>query len=411
VATNADSSLLETGSAIDGIPRWYSSQEYLSAGFDWFTGARQPILDLVTTTAFRSPRASRRPSLAAPAWLPGIGLAAVVATAATLLSHVIGLGSGPVLGIVLGLVVGAALGPRAALRPGVDWAASHPLRAAVVVLGAELPLAAVASQGVRSLPAIVVTLAGCLAAARLLGRRLGIQRRLRALIGVGTSICGASAIAAVTPVIDAERTEVGYAVTTIFLFNLAAVLVFPPLGHILGLSHHSFGVFAGTAVNDLSSVVATATLYGAGSLHTAVIVKLTRTLMIVPICVILGHRFRTAPATGPGTRSAGPGAPDHPLHPAAVARRALVMAQLVPGFLVAFAVLAGLRGAGVIPGSWAGGISEAATLLITLALSAVGLSVDLKALRRAGAKPLMLGAMLWVTVSLLSIGCQAAGLI
>jgi uncharacterized integral membrane protein (TIGR00698 family) len=358
-------------------------------------------------------RASKKGKRAVIDWLPGIGLTALVATAATLLSHLIGLGTGPVLGILLGLLIGARRGPRAALGPGVRWAASYPLRAAVVVLGAELPLAAVAGQGMRSLPGIIITLTGCLAAARVLGRRLGIARRLRALVAVGTSICGASAIAAVTPVIDAERTEVGYAVTTIFLFNIVAVVIFPPLGHLLGLGPHRFGVFAGTAVNDLSSVVATASLYSAGSLHTAVIVKLTRTLMIVPICVILGHRFRAAPAdpatdTPPdGTRTV---TLHHPVHPAALARRALTIAELVPAFLVAFAALAALRGAGIIPTSWAGTISETATLLITFALSAVGLSIDLTALRRTGLRPLMLGAALWVIVSLLSLGCQTAGL-
>lgn len=339
-------------------------------------------------------------------WLPGTCLSAVVATIATLLSRMVGLGTAPVLGIVLGLLLGAVIKPRTALRPGISWSASHPLRAAVVVLGAELPLAAVASQGLRSLPGIIITLTGCLAAARLLGRRLGIRRHLRALIGVGTSICGASAIAAITPVIDAEQTDVGYAVTTIFLFNIAAVLVFPPLGHLLGLSQHSFGVFAGTAVNDLSSVLATASLYSAGSLHTAVIVKLTRTLMIVPICVILGHRFRT-PTAPQAPASAGQ---HHAAHPPALARRARNIAKLVPGFLVAFAALAALRGTGIIPASQAGTVSEVATLLITLALSAVGLSVDLAALRRAGLKPLMLGATLWVIVSLLSLTCQAVGL-
>ena len=210
--------------------------------------------------------------------------------------------------------------------------------------------------------------------------------------------------AAVTPVIDAEQTEVGYAVTTIFLFNIAAVLIFPPLGHLLGLSQHSFGIFAGTAVNDLSSVVATASLYSAGSLHTAVIVKLTRTLMIVPICVILGRRF--APADSPASTVAA----DRPGPTTTLTHRALGVARLVPAFLVAFLLLAALRGAGVIPTAWSGGVSETATLLITLALSAVGLSVDLTALRRAGLRPLMLGAVLWVTVSMLSLGCQAAGL-
>jgi uncharacterized membrane protein YadS len=290
----------------------------------------------------------------------------------------------------------------------VHWSASVPLRAAVVVLGAELPLAAVAGEGLRSLPGIVVTLTGCLLLARVLGRRLGIARRLRALVGVGTAICGASAIAAVTPVIDAEETDVGYAVATIFLFNVLAVLLFPLLGHALGLDQHDFGVFAGTAVNDLSSVVAAATLYGSASLHTAVIVKLTRTLMIIPICIILGRRFGTARG-GRAEADAVPGDSGDGALPVLARVRSAV--GIVPGFLVLFAVMAGLRGAGVIPAAWAATVSETATLLITVALSAVGLSVDLAGLRRAGLRPLALGAVLWVSVSLLSLGCQAVGLL
>jgi uncharacterized integral membrane protein (TIGR00698 family) len=370
--------------------------------------------------------------------LPGVALALAVAGGATGLSGVVGLGSGPVLGIVLGLAVGTALDLAGAghlsdarrrfdahrvLKPGLGWSASVPLRAAVVVLGAELPLAAVASEGLRSLPGILVTLTGCLLVARTVGRRLGIPRRLRTLIGVGTAICGASAIAAVTPVIDAEETEVGYGVATIFLFNVLAVLLFPLVGHALGLGQHGFGVFAGTAVNDLSSVVAAATLYGSGALHTAVIVKLTRTLMIVPICIILGRRFGTAGgdkaagAAGVGsgaaeaTARAGVAAGSGRVAAPAMLARVRGAAGIVPGFLVLFVVMASLRGAGVIPGAWAGTVSETATLLITGALSAVGLSVDLAGLRRAGLRPLALGAVLWVTVSLLSLGCQAAGLL
>ncbi len=352
----------------------------------------------MTLTAPSEARSTRSVLESLAGRVPGIALVLVVAAGATALSHLVGLGSGPVLGIVVGIVVGLFVGPRRGLSSGLKWSATYPLQTAVVLLGAELPLAAVATQGLRSLPGILITISGCLLVAQLLGRRLGIDRRLRALVGVGTSICGASAIAAITPVIDAERTEVGYAVTTIFLFNIAAVLVFPTLGHALGLSNHSFGVFSGTAVNDLSSVVATAGLYSASSLHTAVIVKLTRTLMIVPICLILGRLF--AAPTVSEEREAE-----------ALSRRIPGALRYVPLFLMAFIALAALRGIGVIPAAWSGTVSESATLLITVALSAVGLSVDLGALKRAGLRPLALGAVLWLVVSLLSLSCQAVGLL
>jgi uncharacterized integral membrane protein (TIGR00698 family) len=316
-----------------------------------------------------------------------------VASAALGLAHVVPLGSAPVIGIVLGVCVGAALNLKGPARKSVKWCASVPLKAAAIALGAELPLVSVLHQGVRSLPGIVITVGVCVLAAQLIGRRLGIAARLRSLIGAGTAICGASAIAAVTPVVGAEETEVGYAVATIFLFNVLAVVLFPLLGHTLGLGQHSFGVFAGTAVNDLSSVVAVGGLYGASALHTAIIVKLTRTLMIAPLCLFFARFSRQhAEVTSTG------GAPR---------RRRLP----VPAFLLGFLLLAMLRGVGVLPASWSGAESTLATVLITVALSAVGLSVDIAGLRRAGFKPIVLGAALWVTVSALSLGCQAAGLL
>ncbi len=339
--------------------------------------------------------------------LPGVGLSVSVAAAATGGARVVPLGSGPVLGVVLGLAVGALIGPRARLRPGVSKASSVFLRGAVVVLGAAVPLGAVVSEGAATLPVIVITLGGCHLAARLLGRRLGIDSTLRRLVGVGTGICGASAIAAVAPVIEAGELEVGYAVATIFLFNVLAVLAFPPLGHALGLSRRAFGVFAGTAVNDLSSVVATAGVYGGSALHTAIIVKLTRTLMIVPVCLVFGHRHRKArgdahagivPEVGPRVRTSR-----------ADRLGRIRTVNLVPWYLVAFLMLAGLCAIGIVPRGAAGAVSVVATWMITVALSAVGLSIDIGALRRAGPRPIMLGAALWIVVALLSLAAHAAG--
>jgi uncharacterized integral membrane protein (TIGR00698 family) len=319
----------------------------------------------------------------------GVLLSFVVAGAALGCAQLVPLGSAPVIGIVLGVCIGAVVNVNKPARDGVRWCASVPLKAAVVALGAELPLSAVIHQGFRSLPGIVITVLGCVLAAQLLGRRLSVVPRLRSLIGAGTAICGASAIAAVTPVIDAEETEVGYAVATIFLFNILAVALFPLLGHLLGLGQHAFGVFAGTAVNDLSSVVATGGVYGSAALHTAVVVKLTRTLMIVPLSVALARTGRSVPE-----------------RPTAGARAKVS----IPRFLIGFLLLAGLRGIGIVPAAWSGALSSTATILITVALSAVGLSVDLSGLRRAGVRPIVLGAALWITVSALSLGCQAAGL-
>jgi uncharacterized integral membrane protein (TIGR00698 family) len=271
------------------------------------------------------------------------------------------------------------------------------LQCSVVILGAQLSLGTAARVGLASLPVMLGTLAVCLAAAWLYGRWLGVVGDLRTLIGVGTGICGASAIAAASPVIEAAGADIAYAVSTIFLFNIAAVLAFPVIGHALGMTQHAFGLFAGTAVNDTSSVVATATTYGNSAASYAVVVKLVRTLMIIPICVGLGaltaRRKQAVPAgeTVPADRGRPSG---------------LRLLKLVPWFLIGFVVMAALNSAGAIPAAAHPGISAVAAFLVAVALSAIGLSTYVAALRRAGPKPLLLGACLWVTVATASLGLQ-----
>ncbi|WP_236570212.1 YeiH family protein [Streptomyces mexicanus] len=237
--------------------------------------------------------------------LPGLALASGIAVVATALGRLAPVVGGPVTGIVLGVLVAVAVRPGDRLRPGIAFAGRGVLQAAVVVLGAQLSLGQGVRVGVGSLPVMVVTLAACLAAAYRLGRRLGIGGDLRTLIGVGTGICGASAIAAVTPVIGAAEAEVAYAVSTIFVFNIAAVLTFPALGHLLGMGQHAFGLFAGTAVNDMSSVVAAATTYGGPAADQAVVVKLARTLLIIPVCLGLAALARRRARTASGVAATG----------------------------------------------------------------------------------------------------------
>ncbi|WAZ26444.1 putative sulfate exporter family transporter [Streptomyces cinnabarinus] len=343
-------------------------------------------------------------STAVVARLPGLALAcavALVATAAGRLAPVIG---GPVSAVVLGVLVAVAVRPGERLRPGIAFAGRGVLQAAVVVLGAQLSLTQVLRVGVGSLPVMIGTLAACLAAAYWIGRRLGVVRDLRTLIGVGTGVCGASAIAAVTPVIGAAEAQVAYAISTIFVFNVAAVLSFPALGHLLGMGQEAFGVFAGTAVNDMSSVVAAAATYGGPAADHAVVVKLARTLMIIPICLVLAaiarRRTRTAEDAAADTETAGPG------QGAAAPVR---VGRLVPWFLIGFLALAAANTAGLVPPAAHGPIGTLAVFLITVALSAVGLSTQPAKLRRTGLAPLLLGGCLWVVVSATSLGFHFLG--
>lgn len=334
--------------------------------------------------------------------VPGLALAVGVAVVATVIGRFVPLVGGPVTAIVIGVALAALIKPGNRLRPGITTAGKLILQLSVVVLGSQLSLAQIAQVGLESLPVMLGTLVVCLIAAYLLGRWLGIIGDLRTLIGVGTGICGASAIAAVTPVLGAVSVDVAYAISTIFLFNIAAVLTFPLIGHLLGMSQHAFGLFAGTAVNDMSSVVATATTYGGTATNFAVVVKLVRTLMIIPICLGLaawaGHRLRT----GNGLRArevaeTGP-AP----------RARLNVFRLVPWFLVGFLLIAAINTLGLIPVAAHTGLSTLSVFLITVALSAIGLSTDLGRFRSAGTKPLLLGALLWIIVTLTSLGLQYA---
>ena len=316
---------------------------------------------------------------------PGLALAVLLGVAATAAGTAWPLLGAPVLAVVAGVLISPLTARRREqLEPGIGIARGPLLQVAVVLLGAPLSLHQVARVGLSSLPVMLGTLVFCLLLAWLVGRAMHIGRDLRTLIGVGTAICGASAIAAVTPTIRAKNPDTTYAISTIFLLNVVAVLVFPPIGHALGLSQEAFGLFAGTAVNDTSSVVAAAASYGSAAAEHAVVVKLVRTLMIIPIVIGLSVlvRRRDRAEGGPG----GDG----------TARSLL---GLVPWFLIGFLVVVAANSIGVIPQNSQGLIRQAAVFLIATALAAIGLSTDIATLRRTGPRPLLLGLVLWAGVT------------
>jgi uncharacterized integral membrane protein (TIGR00698 family) len=339
------------------------------------------------------------------ALVPGLLACAAVAAVATAVGRLVPVVGAPVCGIVLGVGLGVVLRKRALdapLRPGVAFSGRVVLQLAIVVLGTGLSLAQVAQTGWSSLPVLLGTLTLALVAAWGVGRLLGIDGDLRTLIGVGTGICGASAIAATTAVIGAAEADVAYAISTIFAFNVVAVLTYPTLGHLLGLSQHAFGLWSGTAINDTSSVIAAAYTYGHAAGDYGVVVKLTRTLMIIPITIALTVMTRRRTASDAANASSGDaGHTDRP------ARRLRVW-QLVPWFLVGFLAAAALNSLGAVPHAAHSPLSTLSLFLITMALSGIGLATRPLALRSAGLRPLALGAILWMTVGISSLLLQAA---
>lgn len=328
---------------------------------------------------------------------PGVLVTAVIALISTGIGAVLPVLGSAVPAIIIGVLL-SLIRPRimaaheranARLQPGIAYSGKFLLQLAVVVLGVQLSIGAIAKVGLESLPIMLTTLTVCLLGAWLLGRLLRTPRRLTTLIGVGTGICGASAIAAVSPVIGAVGAEIAYAVSTIFLFNILAVLVFPLIGHALATDPHTFGLFAGTAVNDTSSVVAAAGVFSTAALGYAVVVKLVRTLMIIPISIGLSIREAKRDAAG------------RPL----TGRR---IARLVPWFLIGFVLVAIINSTGLIPDAPRQVLVHVSVFLIAMALAGIGLTTDIPALRRAGWRPLALGGMLWVLVTLTALGTIAA---
>lgn len=326
--------------------------------------------------------------------VPGLLVCLAIAIVATVLGHLAPLVGAPVFAIVGGIGFASTWQLPWSLQAGQTFASRYVLQGSVVVLGFELSFRQVITIGTGSLPVLLGTLAVALIGARLFGRALSVDNDLCTMIGVGTGICGASAIAATDAVISASEADVSYAIATIFTFNVIAVLTFPTLGRLLSLSPHGFGLWAGTAINDLSSVVAASSIFGHDSTAYAVVVKLTRTLMIVPISIALAlWRARVDRSNRHSSKSS--------LHSVRI-RRAL------PVFIGWFLLAVVVDTLGIVPKSWHSSLSDIAEVMITMALAAIGLSTNIRDIGRAGFRPLALGAILWLLVAGTSLGLQHA---
>jgi uncharacterized integral membrane protein (TIGR00698 family) len=315
--------------------------------------------------------------------IPGILAAATIAAVAVICAQVVPLVGAPVFAIVLGVAI-RTLGPLpAACKPGVAFSARLVLQAAIVVSGFALSLVTVLRTGLGTLPVTLGSIAVALILAPILGRLLRLDAVLRTLVGVGTAICGASAIAAVASVIEPEEADVALSIATVFFYNIVAVLVFPPIGHALGLTQQAFGLWAGSAINDTSSVVAAGYVYGRDAGDYATIVKLTRATLILPIVAAIAL-WRSRAGGRSGTR--------------------VPWKRIVPWFILWFLGAALVNSSGVVPVAWHDPIATAAVFMISVALAAIGLQTELARLLRAGTRPLTLGFLLWIAVALSSLG-------
>ena len=308
--------------------------------------------------------------------------------------------------ILLGLYVGNVFHLNKELQAGARFALQHLLRFGIILLGLRLSLQDVASTGLTALVLVICCISAALFMAYLAGRLFRVPPRLAALIGVGTAICGNTAIIATAPVIDAEEEEIGFAVATITLFGMLAVLLYPLIGQMAQLSDRAFGLWAGTAVNDTSQVVAVSAIYSETALNVATIVKLTRNTMMAPLIILFGLFYSRGLQREMSERAAQAARFD--------------WKRLVPGFVLGFLFMALVRTVGIAlnifpqdltqPGNlqaaaaFLNGVNELSKFLILMALAGVGLNTNVGSLRRIGLKPLLVGTSVAILLAVLSLG-------
>lgn len=324
---------------------------------------------------------------------PGILACLCIAVPAWFLGRTFEVVGGPVFAIFLGMVMALLWKEQGRARAGITFTSKKILQLAVVLLGFGMNLSSVAKVGAQSLPIILSTITTSLVAAFVLHKLLHMDAKISTLIGVGSSICGGSAIAATAPVIGADDEEIAQSISVIFLFNVLAALTFPTLGGMLGLSNEGFGLFAGTAVNDTSSVTAASAawdgIHGSNTLDTAAIVKMTRTLAIIPITLVLAFlRTRQEEKSVQGTGVT------------------VSLKKIFPWFVLFFVLASVVTTLLPLPAAVTGFLKSASKFFIVMAMAAIGLNTDVVKLVRTGGKPIFMGFCCWVAIACVSLGVQ-----
>lgn len=330
----------------------------------------------------------------------GILLCLAIAIPSWFLGKAFPIIGGAVIAILAGMVITLFIKEKASFEAGIKFTSKKVLQWAVILLGFGMNLNVILETGKQSLPIIISTISISLIIAYILHKAMHIPGKISTLVGVGSSICGGSAIAATAPVIDADDEEVAQAISVIFFFNVLAAILFPSLGKLLGFSTiagESFGIFAGTAINDTSSVTAAASTWdsmwnlGSQTLDTAVTVKLTRTLAIIPITLVLAF-LRTQKEKKEGGSDSK-----------------VSLKQIFPFFILYFIAASIITTAAISLGANPAVFTPIKTLskfFIVLAMAAIGLNTNIVKLIRTGGKPIIMGFCCWTGITAVSLFMQ-----
>ncbi len=325
----------------------------------------------------------------------GFVLCLIIAVPAWFLGKKFPIIGGPVIAILAGMIITLFIKDKSAFEPGIKFTSKKILQYAVILLGFGLNLNVILETGKQSLPIILATISTSLIIAFVLHKVMHIPGRISTLIGVGSSICGGSAIAATAPVIDADDEEVAQAISVIFFFNVLAAILFPQFGSLIGFSTTSgeaFGIFAGTAVNDTSSVTAAASTWdsmwnlGTETLDKAVTVKLTRTLAIIPITLVLAFIRTKKNKDQDGTK--------------------VDFKKIFPFFILYFILASVITTVAVncgVDASFFTPLKDLSKFFIILAMAAIGLNTDIVKLVKTSGKPIIMGLCCWVGITCVSL--------
>ena len=319
--------------------------------------------------------------------LDGIVMCFFIGMISFFLGKLVPVVGGAVFAVIIGMILSRSVSKLSKLDEGISFTSKKILQLAVILLGFSMNLNNIIASGSRSLPVILSTITVSLITSYILTKLLKLDRKIGILVGVGSSICGGSAIAATAPIINAKDEDVAKSISVIFLFNVIAAIIFPILGSALGFSSEGFGLFAGTAINDTSSVTAAATTFDAmhktDTLKIATVVKLTRTLAIIPISLVLSiYEGRN--------RNGG----------------TLRLRSLIPPFILLFLLASLITTVFPLSSNLVDILKFLSKFFIIMAMAAIGLKTDLIKLVKTGGSAIFLGFICWVLISLTSVGVQ-----
>lgn len=332
--------------------------------------------------------------------LSGIVLSAVIALIACVIERLLPIDviGAAVIAMLIGVLLNPIFSKMKFLSFGIKFTSKKILKLAIILLGLSLNISTVLEVGKMSLAVMIFTLATCFGGGYLIGKALGLNWKLSSLISAGTGICGGSAIAAVAPTIDAEDSDVAYALSATFLFDMAMIVIFPILGRAIGMSDEAFGIWAGTAVNDTSSVVATGYAFSEAAGDFATMVKLTRTLSIIPTVVAFAFiqlRLKRKEAILAGQSK------DE-------LKANFSIKKIFPWFILGFLAMSVFTTLIDIPATVISTTKEVSKFLMVCALAAIGLNTSFNDLRKSGIKPMIHGFIISALVVVVALLVEMA---